>query len=630
MLALRVRQSSCLTRSVLLNPFPHCSSQRIAFRLAEKSRHGMRSSAYLLRFVFSLLVLASAASLSTRPAEAQAIVGATPAFLFSGTFTLTLYGSQLPANPTVILDGKPLTVTASGDWYIIATGYLPPWKSGDLRITVTSPSSGGAQWVISVAPTPASFDAAARFATQAAFGPRPDVVAAIQQRGLDGWITDQLYQPPIVYDPTQASRPQFLRAASSGNTLLRLRVAWALQTFLVSQCMFLDASCIPYEQTLERDATANFRDLLTDLSSDTSMGQFLNLAGNAAPTDPTQHPNQNFAREIMQLFALGPNLLNDDGSLQLDAFGNPIPAYTQDQVVDLSRVFTGWVLPTPASPYVELGVDYLQPLQAVEAQHDEGAKTIVGPTVIPSGQGIYQDRKLALDALFNHPNLPPHVARLLIQHLVKSSPSPAYVQRIASVFENDGTSIRGNMPAVIRAILLDPEARIGDTTPAVDDGFLQDPLLFQTFVASTNELAVGDNQSSFLAPSLGEDWWFSPSVFGFYRPDYLIPGTTINSPEFQIFNNIAAINRSDYLWNMLIGLCPGYYQNPNSWLLTHFTTVPDMVDALNHLAFHGQMSAAQQAAIIAYCNSLPATDPATQLRSAIFLALNSDGFTVSQ
>ena len=568
--------------------------------------------------------------LSSSTARAQAILGITPAYLSTGNFTLTLYGSQLPDNPTVMLDGKPLTVLSSGNWWVIASGYLSPWKSGgNLRITVTAPSSAGAQWYVAVAPTNVTFDVAARFSTQAAFGPRPDVVAAIQQKGLDSWITDQLYQPAVVYDPTQASRPQFLRAASSGNTLLRLRVAWALQNFLVSQCMFLDASCIPYEQTLERDATVNFRVLLDDLASDTSMGLFLNLEGNAAPTDPTQHPNQNFARELMQLFTLGPNLLNNDGTLQLDPYGQPIPTYTQDQVVDLSRVFTGWVLPPLSSPYVELGIDYLNPLQAMETQHDEGAKTIVGPTTIPAGQGTVQDRKLALDAIFNHPNLPPHIARLLIQHLVKSAPSPAYVQRIANVFINDGTSIRGNMPAVIRAILEDPEARAGDTTPAADDGFLQDPFLFQTFATGINELPILDNQPSFVGYNLGESWWFSPSVFGFYRPDYLIPGTTLNSPEFQLFNNISAINRSQYLWNMIAGTCPGYGTNPASWLLTHFTTVPDMVEALNHLVFHGQMSAAQQAAIIAYCATLPSTDVPTQLRSAIFLALNSDGYTVS-
>jgi hypothetical protein len=556
-----------------------------------------------------------------------------PAILSGGNVTLTLTASSnLPTGVVVMLDGSPMTTTSTSPTTITASGFLAPWKTGTVGVGIAATATSAAIDVQSVpiASTAVSFDVASRFSTQAAFGPRPDVVSHIQQIGLDAYITEQQNLPGVTYDPGYSGTTQFLSAAQTGNSLLRLRVAWALQSFMVSQGNFFHPSVMPYETLLERDCTGNFRQLMTDVSTDPSIGQFLNLAGNNMSWwDPTQHPNQNFAREFMQLFTLGASLLNDDGSMQLDTSGNPIPTYTQPEVADLSRVFTGWDIGGGNPLYTSLGVDYSQPLVPQDNWHDPGAKTILGQTFIPAGQGIISDRDVALDTIFQHPNLPPHVSRILIQRLVKSGPSPAYVQRISRVFENDGNGVRGNLSAVVRAILLDPEARSGDTSISKDDGFLQEPLLFQLFTTSITELPMSDDQPDYLAENLGENWWYSGTVFGYNSPSYMIPGTSINSPEFQNFTNQTSTVRSEYLWGFLTGTAAGYANNSTSWLGTNFKTAPALVDALNHLAYHGQMSSDEQAIIIAYCAQLSPQDWPTQFESAAFLALNGDAFTVA-
>lgn len=557
-----------------------------------------------------------------------------PYTIASGPVTIALVGYNLPPNGVVTINGRQATTWVYNPYVLVADGYVAPWQTGAPAV-VTIANAGSSTLLatasVPVQATAVSFDVAARFATQAAFGPRPDVVLNIQQIGLQAWITQQLALPPVGYNPAANAKTQFVAAATGGPSLLRLRVAAALQTFMVSQCIFQSFSCLPYERMLERDASGNFRTLMTDLASDASMGMFLNLAGSAAPSDPTQHPNQNFARELMQLFTIGPDLLNEDGTLQLDGGGRPIPAYTQAQIVEMSRVFTGWNFPPAVDRAYTgyYGFDYGQPLAGFEAQHDQGSKVILGGLTIPANQGVAQDRKLTLDAIFAHPNLPPRISRLLIQHLVKSAPTPAYVQRMAKVFENDGNGVRGNLTALVTAILLDPEARSGDTALSADDGFLQDPMLFQLFVTSTLQIPLTDDQSGYYASAMGENWWYAPSVFGFYRPEYVIPGTTINSPEFQIFNNQSAITRSEFLWGMVSGTAPGYWTNSGSWLNTNFSTVPDLLEAVDHLAFHGQMPAADKAAILAYCNQADPNNRQAQFNDALFLALGSDGYTVS-
>jgi Protein of unknown function (DUF1800) len=554
-----------------------------------------------------------------------------PSQLAGGTVSLTVTGSNFAAGDVVLSSGVPYTTTLVSPTQLTAVGFLPPWKVGSAAIVVAAGdgTSPKAALTVPITPTAVSFDAAARFATQASFGPRPDVVQHIQQVGFGTFITEQFAQPAGTYPRGSTS---YIAAAITGNSLLRQRVAYALQSFIVPHEQDFVPSATFFEDTLETDADANFRKLLEDVSSDPNIGTFLNLVGNSASTDPLIQPNQNFARELMQLFSLGPVLLNDDGSQQLDSSGDTIPTYSQDTVIALTRVFTGWVYPTPVNPADTLwGIDFSQPLAGNDSLHDHGTKVLFGTVQLPAGQSVLQDREMALDAIFNHPNLPPYISHILIQQLVTSNPSPAYIQRISNVFKNDGTGVRGNMGAVIRAILLDPEARRGDTTPSPSDGILQDPVRFQLFAMSALQTIASDDQPDYLAKALGENWWYAPTVFGFYSPTYTIPGTTITSPEFMLFNNLLAVQRSEVLWGIITAQQPGYSTNyeASSWLFNTFTTVPTMVDALNHLLYHGQMSPQEQAIIIGYCNGLNPFDVQLQLQSAAFLALNADSYNVS-
>jgi hypothetical protein len=557
-----------------------------------------------------------------------------PTTLAGGPITLSISGSGFSTGDVVLLNGKPMLTTVTSPTTITATGFLNPWTTGSVIAEVAA--GDGMQPIAAqsmpVQVTPVSYDAASRFATQAAMGARPDVVQSIQNLGFDGWITQQLQQSPIAFSPLTSAKTQLIRNAIQGSSLLRQRLALALQSFIVPQNEDFDPSSYNFEETLERDSSGNFRQLLTDVASDPNITSFLNLVNSRAATDSIVQPNQNFAREVMQLFSIGPVMLNDDGSVQLDSSNSPIPSYTQDTVIDLTRALTGWTTPTPVNPsQTAWGVDFSLPLTDLEWAHDQGAKLIFGTVIMPAGQTAIQDRQMALDAIFNHPNVPPFISHLLIQRLVTSNPSPAYIRRISHVFEDNGSGVRGDLTAVVRAILLDPEARLGDTAPAVNDGFLQEPFLWQVSIMSVLNNPGTDDEIDYTGKEFGENLWWAPTVFGFFSPSYTIPGTSIVSPEFGLLNNISIVQKTEFLWQVITMQTGGYTADyaPNSWLFQNFTTVPAMIDALNHLVYHGQMSQQEQAAITSYCSQLNPFDTQLQLRSAVFLALNADSYNVS-
>lgn len=556
-----------------------------------------------------------------------------PSSLSGDAVTLTISGSGFATGMVALLDGQALATVVNSGSSMTATGFLAPWRTGTVQLVIASKSTSTvlAEDSIPITPTAVSFDAAARFLTQAGFGPRPDLVEHVQKIGMDAFITEQQAMPLVPYQPTDLGTITILNKATLGSSPLQMRVAWALQSFLTRTGVLNQASNFPFEEKMEEDSTGNFRDLLTDISSDPSMAQFLNLMGNAASSNPSVHPNQNFGRELLQLFTIGTVMLNDDGTLQTDSDGNPIPAYSEDTVLEVSRALTGWVKGPIINPgYTFYGVDWSSPLVANESQHDEGQKQIFN-TILPAGQTAAEDRTMVLDAIFAHPNLPPFVSRMLIQRLVKSNPSPDYVKRVVTVFKDDGHGVRGNMAAVVRAILLDPEARSGDTTPSPTDGFLQEPYLFETFAMNIISWTASDAQPIYLPCTIGECIYNPSTVFGFFSPSYTIPGTTINSPEFQILNDITRINRSQLLWGMITGQQGGFRSlNTAGWLSHNFKTIPALVDALNHLAYHGQMPIEEQNSIINYCTSLHTTDPLLPSESAIFLALNDDNYTVAR
>ena len=538
-----------------------------------------------------------------------------------------------PSGVTVNLNDVGLSTVLSNQTTLIAKGYLAPWTTGKASFSLSAPSGWSTNVLVPVAAVAVPYDAAQRLAMQVAFGPRTDTIARIQQLGMAAYLKEQVSQPADVYPSPDAEQPQthFLRLVGSGPAVLRQRTAWAFQTFIPESGFPNPSSMITWETTLERDAFGSFKQILLDAASVPIIGYQLNLTGNYASTDPNVHPNQNFARELMQLFSLGTVLLNEDGTPNLDASGKEQPVYDQDTVLAMSRVFTGWNLSTVIvhPDIVQGSYDFSQPLVADENYHDHGSKLLFGHVLLPAGQSAALDRDQALEAIFQHPNLPPFVCRILIQRFVKSQPSPAYVKRIVQVFKDNGTGVRGDLGSVLQAILLDPEARLEDTTSTLSDGFVQDPLFAQIVVMHLMNVVLYDDTPIYHPRDLGEPWWRSPSVFSYFRPSYVVPGTSINSPESQLLDDIRIVQRSQFIWTVLtqngLGSIAGFGTNP---IYLQFPTLTSLTEALNHELYHGAMPQHVKDAIASYCGGI--SDHTLQLQSAVFIALSSDYYTVTQ
>src|SRR5271170_3456953 len=341
--------------------------------------------------------------------------------------------------------------------------------------------------------------AAARFLDQATWGPTPASIAALQQMGITNWLnaqfalnTSDLPGQPILDSagksnnnlaPVQAA---FFQNTVTGQDQLRQRIAFALsQIWVVSaESGVPDAYAYPpYWRIFRDNAFGNYRDIIKAVTLSPAMGRYLNMANNnkANPAKGTA-ANENYGRELMQLFTLGLTQLNLNGTPVLDANKNPLPTYNQGEVTNMAKVVTGWTYPTApgATAKANNPAYYFGQMFAVEAEHDTTAKAIFGNVTIPAGQTAQQDLESLLDALMAQPTMAPFISQQLIEHLVTSNPSPAYIQRIAQVFENDGTGVVGNLQAVITAILTDEEARAGDGAQSAitaNFGHLREPIL---------------------------------------------------------------------------------------------------------------------------------------------------------
>jgi uncharacterized protein (DUF1800 family) len=358
------------------------------------------------------------------------------------------------------------------------------------------------------------------------------------------------------------------------------------------------------------DAFTNYRQIMGDVTLSPAMGQYLDMANNAQAVPAAGSlANENYARELMQLFTIGTNMLNPDGSIQYDINHLPIPTYSQFTVTEFARVYTGWTYAPPPGQAAVFGsyISSYGPLAPVAAEHDAGSKQLLNGYVSPAGITPLQDLNNALDNIFNHPNMGPFVGIRLIQHLVKSNPSPAYVSRVAAAFNNNGQGVRGDMTAVVTAVLLDPEARANDNGGAdlPTDGHLQEPALFISGMVRAFGGQMNDQNyySSDLA-NLGQDLFNPPSVFNYYAPNYGVPGTALTGGEFQIDTPNNAIVRSNVV-NTLFS----QYSNPVQTYgpgvtvdLTAFvplaSTPATLVSALDLTLTHGVMPASMKSAIV--------------------------------
>jgi uncharacterized protein (DUF1800 family) len=497
----------------------------------------------------------------------------------------------------------------------------------------------GEQWV--------SPSAAARFLDQATFGPTPASIAQLQQMGIANWLqaqfaTSSSYIPgqPILtaagvrnFDirPVQAA---FFENAVTGQDQLRQRVAFAL-----SQIWVVSDSGVPYPyafpfywQILYNDAFGNYRDLIHDVTLSPAMGRFLNMANNnKANLKDNTSPNENYARESMQLFTLGLVQLNPDGTPVLDQNNNPIPTYNQTVVTNMAKLYTGWTYPVaPGAAARANNLPYfIGQMYAVESEHDTSAKTIFGNITIPAGQTAEQDLESLLDAFMAQPSMAPFVSRQLIQHLVTSNPSPQYIARVSSVFQNDGSGVTGNLRAVITAILTDPEARAGDDPTAPNNptfGHLREPVLFLSNVLRGLNGAVSPASTLYYDTSrLGEDVFNAPSVFSYFSPLYRIPGGLLG-PEFQIYTTQTAVDRTSIVLALLYGqLGPGTTVNLEPFVQQAGST-SSLLSSVSSIFLHGAMSSALAQAATDAVDAVHT--PLAKVQAALYVVLTSDEYLI--
>ena len=333
---------------------------------------------------------------------------------------------------------------------------------------------------------------AVRFLEQTTFGPTLADIAHVKQIGLRAYLNEQFAAAPSSYVgfpnaapgtnlsraesyPEECCKDQFFDNAVHGPDQLRQRTAFALSQVLVTSLNDNAVGNKPgdafsaYMSALNDDAFGNYRTLLQDVTLTPFMGHFLDMINNVQANPKTNSaPNENFAREVMQLFTIGTSLRNLDGSFVVDVNGQTQPTYGNADVTAMARTLTGWKhanwTSATARGFDNEDADYLDPMIAYEPDHDISAKTIVGGAQVPAGQTAEEDLATGLDTIFQHPNAGPFLSRILIQHFVTANPSPGYVERVATVFNNDGQGVRGDMKAVLSAILLDGEA--GEAAPA--------------------------------------------------------------------------------------------------------------------------------------------------------------------
>ena len=379
----------------------------------------------------------------------------TPGTIAPGAFQLTLYGTGFVSTSVVNFGGQALKANYATATMITVVGTVA--NTGQVSVSVTNPTPGGGtsnslSVTVTTAGTPVSSAAAVRFLEQSSFGPDTETVNQLHQLGFDTYLQNQFaatvtpYTDPRLKDGVFDVGQRFYVNAVAGGDQLRERTTFAVnEMWVVAGDKISDPlGYTNYLRTLGKDSLGNYQNLMSDITLTPAMGHYLDMVDNDAPP-PGQHANENYAREIMQLFCLGLNQLNPDGTPVLDSSGNPVPTYTQNDVMDLGRAFTGWTYPVqPGMTSQNHNPEYYGgPLVPVESLHDTGLKTILGQT-IPAGQSAEADLAAALNIIFNHPNVGPFVSRQLIEHLVTSNPSPAYVQRVAQAFNSGSFNSYGS------------------------------------------------------------------------------------------------------------------------------------------------------------------------------------------
>ena len=537
-----------------------------------------------------------------------------------------------------------------------------------------------------------------RFLEQVSWGPTALDLAHLRTIGIQGYLTEQFNTQPL-FAATQSNYPtpdnypadfntgcptgsppicgrdhytmyplqiQFVQNALTRQDQLRQRVAFALHQLIPVSGNDLNGQPAwvgPYLQALDRGAFGNFRQILFDVTLNAGMGEYLNMRGNSVNGG---NPNENYAREIMQLFSVGVDKLNQDGTPVLDSSGNHVPTYDQATITNFARVFTGWDL-SANKLWVVDGVtnvpNYTDPmiLNNNRNRYDIGQKTLLNGLILPActnctntaNSQAYKanELNLAIDNLFNHQNTGPYLCTSLIHQMVTSNPTPVYVGRCAAAFADNGSGVRGDMKAVIAAILLDPEAR-GDLKTAPNYGHLREPVLYATnllrrfnAISDGNISSTGTNFGLLL--DMGQNPFNPPTVFSYYPADFGLPGTNLIGPEFGLLDTSTTYKRANFVHTLFLansgnGIPASPPNRPTGTQLNYSSyqsiltggTPQNLVDALDTAMMHNSMSSSMKTnivtAITAITNANATTQAQQRTQTAIYLIATSSQYQVEK
>lgn len=533
-------------------------------------------------------------------------------------------------------------------------------------------------------PPPTAVEAS-RFLAQTTYGPTEAEISRVRSLGYSQWIDQQMVTPaPTSHlaemdarlaqlrltDPSPSLNPpdfyaSYWRQAVTGPDQLRQRMKLALSEIFVISMTDTNVQvqgAASYYDMLGANAFGNFRTLLEQVTLHPMMGVYLTWLGNQKEDPATgRQPDENYAREVMQLMTIGLYQLNQDGTVRTDNSGRPLSTYTADDISGLARVFTGYSYYSPSPTSLTFTGRNIPADAKVRSMipypqfHSTSSKAFLG-VVIPASTTADPagDLRIALDTLFNHPNVGPFIGKQLIQRLVTSNPSPAYVARVAAVFNNNGKGVRGDMAAVVRAILLDEEARGATVSNGVNYGKVREPMVRMAHWArafgATSASGEWRITSTSGNTSLGQSALTSPSVFNFFRPGYSPPNTRIGAaglvaPEFQIVDEVTVagyLNTMQTTIDAGIGTATGGVRDVRATYATEIALANDasvLVDRMNLIMLSGRMSATTRARILEAVSAInvPTTAGTSQttaltnrVKLAIFMSMASPEYLVQR
>ncbi|MDD2770091.1 MAG: DUF1800 domain-containing protein [Methylococcus sp.] len=574
-----------------------------------------------------------------------------------GDYSLTVKATRLYLPLQALINNKPAPAAINPDGTVTVTGSAAAADQGAASLvlvnpgnvssaaykfcfgqcsTASNPSCPTASYVAGTAADPQDVKAA-RFLEQAAFGPTPAAMSEVKQLGIDAWLDKQL-DPALTPEsliPNGLNASQVV-ALWFGNMAaapdqLRQRIAFALsQIFVVSSNKnSYGDELIPWVNLLVHNAFGNYKSLMRQVTVSPTMGKFLDLANSEKPSPGNPSgANENYARELLQLFSVGLVQLNQDGSAKTDAYGKPLSSYDQTTIQQLALALTGWAYPTQpgATPRAKNPEYFVGDMETRDASHAMGAKTLFANTPgafgLPAGQSTAAELDLAIDGIFHHPNVAPFVATRLIRSLVSSNPSAAYVQRVADVFATTG----GDLKAVVRAILTDADAR--QDVPSANQGHLKDPVLHMlsfTRAVGANLLDPGLFQWELLLN--GQAVLAPPSVFSYYSPLNRLPDSSgLSGPEYQIYSPSQAILRANLFWELISGSAKTAYAFDLTPYVTAASDPSKLADLINTTLFQGRMSPELRQTL--YDTALPYCDLTQRARTVLYLAVLSSEYAV--